>query len=172
MPAQPLKALFEKFLAPPRQEGARRPRGFLRPWLREVHRRAPEIAASEGYFSIVLDIDFDEDSREQADSEEGDREQVTIRVEPGPRTVVRAVGDRVRRRPRRRRTRAREAPRGDPGGVDAPAGPAFPQPGLGGGQDEARRGPHRRGLCRGRDRGERGNRRRRGGERRPEAHAR
>ncbi|MEO7742926.1 MAG: BamA/TamA family outer membrane protein [Usitatibacter sp.] len=76
-----LKDLFEKFLPPPKHEGSERPRGFLRPWLREVRRRAPEIAASEGYFSMALDTDFEDD----------DREHVTINVEPGPRTVVRKV---------------------------------------------------------------------------------
>lgn len=75
---EPLKGLFEKFLVPPEQEGGQRPRGFLRPWLRDVRRRVPEIAASEGYFSPVLDIDFDED----------DREHATIKVDPGARTVV------------------------------------------------------------------------------------
>jgi translocation and assembly module TamA len=75
---EPLKALFEKYLPPPKHEGGERPRGFLRPWLRDVRRRVPEITASEGYFSPVLDIDFDEDTREHA----------TIKVESGPRTVV------------------------------------------------------------------------------------
>ena len=78
---EPLKGLFEKYLPPPKHEGGERPRGFLRPWLREVRRRAPEIAASEGYFSTAVDVDFEED----------DREHVTIKVEPGPRTVVRKI---------------------------------------------------------------------------------
>ena len=75
---EPLKGLFEKYLPPPKHEGGERPRGFLRPWLRDVRRRVPEIAASEGWFSAALDIDFDEDARGHA----------TIKVEPGPRTVV------------------------------------------------------------------------------------
>jgi translocation and assembly module TamA len=78
---EPLKGLFEKFLPPPRPEGAERRRGFLRPWIRDVRRRAPEIAAAEGYFSATLDIDWDDESRER----------VTIRVVPGPRTTVDAI---------------------------------------------------------------------------------
>jgi len=75
---EPLKGLFEKFLPPPRPEGAERRRGFLRPWIRDVRRRVPEIAASEGYFSATLDIDWEGENRER----------VTIRVVPGPRTTV------------------------------------------------------------------------------------
>ena len=74
---EPLKELFEKHLPVPKFEGERRPRGFLRPWLREVRRRVPEIAASEGYFSATVDIDFDDD-----------RENATITVVPGARTTV------------------------------------------------------------------------------------
>ncbi len=100
---QPLKDLFEKHLPVPKFEGAERPRGFLRPWLRDVRRRVPEIAASEGYFSPTLDIQFDDD-----------RENATITVTPGPRTVVAEVqvefagdlaGEGERREARRRRIR-------------------------------------------------------------------
>jgi translocation and assembly module TamA len=77
---EPLKELFEKYLVPPKPEGGERPRGFLRPWLRDVRRRVPEIAASEGYFSPALDIELDDD-----------REHATIKVEPGTRTVVAKV---------------------------------------------------------------------------------
>jgi translocation and assembly module TamA len=78
---EPLKGLFEKFLPPPKPEGAQRRRGFLRPWIRDVRRRVPEIAASEGYFSAAVEID--------RDAEESER--VTIRVVPGPRTTVDAI---------------------------------------------------------------------------------
>lgn len=78
---EPLKGLLEKFLPPPKPEGAERRRGFLRPWIRDVRRRVPEIAASEGYFSATVDIDWEDDGRERA----------TIRVVPGPRTTVDAV---------------------------------------------------------------------------------
>ena len=78
---EPLKSLFEKFLPPPKPEGAERRRGFLRPWIRDVRRRVPEIAASEGYFSATVDIDWEDDNRERA----------TIRVVPGPRTTVDSV---------------------------------------------------------------------------------
>ena len=75
-----LKDLFEKHLPVPGEEG-QRPRGFLRPWLRDVRRRVPEIAASEGYFSPTLDIQFDEENREHA----------TVTVTPGPRTTVKDI---------------------------------------------------------------------------------
>ncbi|HYC35890.1 MAG TPA: BamA/TamA family outer membrane protein [Usitatibacter sp.] len=75
---EPLKDLFEKFLPVPTFEGDRRPRGFLRPWMREVRRRVPQIAAAEGYFSPTLDIKFEDELREHA----------TVTVDPGPRTVV------------------------------------------------------------------------------------
>jgi translocation and assembly module TamA len=79
---EPLKALFEKFLPPPKPaEGAERRRGYLRPWIRDVRRRVPEIAAAEGYFSATMEVDWDDENRERA----------TIRVVPGPRTTVDAV---------------------------------------------------------------------------------
>lgn len=78
---EPLKGLFEKFLPPPKPEGSERRRGFLRPWIRDVRRRVPEIAASEGYFSATVDIDWEDDNRERA----------TIRVVPGPRTTVDSI---------------------------------------------------------------------------------
>ena len=79
---EPLKELFEKHLPAPRFEGeGPRPRGFLRPWLREVRRRVPEIAASEGYFSTTVDVELDDESRERA----------TINVAAGPRTTVETI---------------------------------------------------------------------------------
>jgi len=75
---EPLKSMFEKFLPPPRpEEGERRP-GDIRPWIREVRRRVPEMAASEGYFSATVGVDFEDESREH----------VTVTVVPGPRTTV------------------------------------------------------------------------------------
>lgn len=74
---QPLKGLFEKYLPPPKSEGER-PLGFLRPWMRDLRRKIPEIAAAEGYFSPTLDIEVDDDAREH----------VTITLVPGTRTVV------------------------------------------------------------------------------------
>jgi translocation and assembly module TamA len=75
-----LRALFEKYLPPPAPESGERRAGSLRPWMRDIRRRVPEIAASEGYFSATLDIAFD-DTREHA----------TVAVTPGPRTVVDTV---------------------------------------------------------------------------------
>ncbi|HET7401899.1 MAG TPA: POTRA domain-containing protein, partial [Usitatibacter sp.] len=74
----PLRQLYEKFLKPPQPEAGERRAISLRPWVREVRRRVPEIAAAEGYFSATVEIDFDSAAREHA----------TVTVTPGPRTVV------------------------------------------------------------------------------------
>ena len=76
-----LCVLFEKYLPPPVAESGERRAGSLRPWIRDVRRRVPEISASEGYFSTTLDIEFDSEARDHA----------TITVTPGPRTVVDTV---------------------------------------------------------------------------------
>ena len=76
---EPLKGLYEKFLPPPApEEGEQRRSGYVRPWIRDVRKRVPEIAASEGYFSPSLDIDFEDE----------DREHINVTVEPGPRATV------------------------------------------------------------------------------------
>ena len=76
-----LCVLFEKYLPPPVPESGERRAGSLRPWIRDIRRRVPEIAASEGYFSTTLDIEFDGEAREHA----------TVTVTPGPRTVVETI---------------------------------------------------------------------------------
>lgn len=73
-----LKALFERYLPPPRPESGARRAGSLRPWIRDVRRRVPELAASEGYFSAAVEIEFEGEAREHA----------TVTVTPGPRTTV------------------------------------------------------------------------------------
>ena len=74
-----LRKLFEKFLPPPKpEEGEERRRGYVRPWVRDIRKRVPEIAASEGYFSTTLEVDFEDD----------DREHITVTVNAGPRTTV------------------------------------------------------------------------------------
>jgi translocation and assembly module TamA len=78
---EPLRKLFEQHLRPPKPEAGERRAGSIRPWLRDVRRRVPEIAASEGYFSATLDIEFEGERREH----------VTISVTPGPRTTVAGV---------------------------------------------------------------------------------
>jgi len=78
---QPLRGIFEKNLKPPRIEEGRRRGAALRPWERDVRRRVPEIAASEGYFSPAVDIRYDNDAREHA----------TVVVTLGTRTVVASV---------------------------------------------------------------------------------
>lgn len=77
----PLRKVFQENLPPPGldEEGQRR-RGALRPWVRDIRRRVPEIAASEGYFSTTVEVDLDED-----------REHAKVTVMLGPRTVVDAV---------------------------------------------------------------------------------
>ncbi|MGZ5038497.1 MAG: autotransporter assembly complex protein TamA [Usitatibacter sp.] len=98
---EPLVAQFRKYLLPPKPE-AGAPRGsVLRPWVRDVRRRVPEIAAAEGYFSATVDIAFD-DARENA----------TVTVTPGPRTVVDSVditfkGDLAGEGPEREKRRAK-----------------------------------------------------------------
>ena len=102
---EPLKALFEKHLPAPRAEEAattgERRASALRPWMRDVRRRVPEIAASEGYFSPAVEIEFADEARSQ----------VVVKVEPGPRTAVKAVemsfkGDLAGPGPERERRRA------------------------------------------------------------------
>jgi len=78
---QPLRGLFEQFLKPPTLEKGERRAASVRPWIREVRKRVPEIAASEGYFSASVDIEFDSEARDHA----------TVTVTPGPRTTVSAI---------------------------------------------------------------------------------
>ena len=75
-----LRDLFRQFIvAPPLPEGERR-RAALRPWIREVRRKVPEMAAAEGYFSPSIDIEFNEA-----------RTAATVTVAPGERTTVAEV---------------------------------------------------------------------------------
>ena len=78
---EPLKKLFETHLPPPKAEEAGRRGSTLRPWIRDIRRRVPEIAASEGYFSTTLEVDFADEARSR----------VIVKVTPGPRTVVEKV---------------------------------------------------------------------------------
>lgn len=77
----PLKRIYEEHLKPPQPEAGERRAASLRPWVREVRRRVPEIAAAEGYFSATVEVEFDGNAREHA----------TVTVTPGPRTTVDAV---------------------------------------------------------------------------------
>jgi translocation and assembly module TamA len=74
------KLLVESLPAPDIEPGEVR-RLELRPFIREVRRRVPEIAGAEGYFSAKVEIAY-------ADEE---REHLVITVELGERTVVEAV---------------------------------------------------------------------------------
>jgi translocation and assembly module TamA len=77
---EPLRSQLQKLLPPPRPESGERRAASLRPWVREVRRRVPEIAAAEGYFSATVEVDW-----------EGEREAAKIVVVPGPRTTIAAV---------------------------------------------------------------------------------
>lgn len=72
-----LQALFEKHLPPP-VEDATEDRGVLRRWMREVRRRAPEIAAAEGWFSAQVEL-----------TDEGGRVRAVLT--PGARTTIDTV---------------------------------------------------------------------------------
>ena len=74
-----LRKLFQQHLPPPKpEETAESRRGYVRPWIRDVRKRVPEIAAAEGYFSATLAVDFDDE----------EHEQIEVTVTPGPRTTV------------------------------------------------------------------------------------
>lgn len=75
---EPLRSLYQKHLPAPQPQGGERRAASLRPWERDLRRRVPEIAASEGYFSATLDIAYEGEAREHA----------TVTVVPGPRTTV------------------------------------------------------------------------------------
>ena len=72
-----LRVLFEKHLPAPPAE-AREDRGTMRRWQRDVRRRAPEIAAAEGWFSATVEV-ADEDGR------------LRVVLTPGERTTVESV---------------------------------------------------------------------------------
>jgi translocation and assembly module TamA len=72
-----LRALYEKHLAPPPAE-AKDDRGVLRRWMRDIRRRAPEIAAAEGWFSAEVQV-----TQEEA--------RLRVVVTPGERATVASV---------------------------------------------------------------------------------
>lgn len=77
----PLRKLFEEFLKPPVPEAGERRAASLRPWVREIRRKIPDIAAAEGYFSATVEVEFDSNARDHA----------TVTVTPGPITTVDSV---------------------------------------------------------------------------------
>ncbi|HEY2629814.1 MAG TPA: BamA/TamA family outer membrane protein [Usitatibacter sp.] len=72
-----LRDLFVKFIEPPHAGEDDRLGDLRRTWVNDVKKRVPDIAASEGYFSAKATVQFDES-----------RDHATVRVDPGPRTVV------------------------------------------------------------------------------------
>ena len=75
---EPLRELLSESLPPPGVASGEERRASLRPWMRDVRRRVPEIAGSEGYFSATVEIT----------SEGDDGARVVVTVVPGPRTIV------------------------------------------------------------------------------------
>lgn len=69
-----LRAILQKHLPPPPAE-AMEDRGALRRWMRDVRRRAPEIAAAEGWFSAEVEVT----------QEEG---RLRVVIAPGERAAV------------------------------------------------------------------------------------
>lgn len=77
---QELRVLFEKHLPPPAVD-AKDERGALRRWMRDVRRRAPEIAAAEGWFSASVEV-TEEDGRVRAVLTPGERATVaSVKIE-------------------------------------------------------------------------------------------
>ncbi len=96
-----LRDLFERFLPPPNPESEGEASQARRQWSSDVHKRVPEISAAEGYFSATFEIRFDESQA-----------HATVKVDPGPRTVVDTVeiafdGDLAGEGPERERRRER-----------------------------------------------------------------
>jgi translocation and assembly module TamA len=77
---EPLRSQLQKLLPPPTPEASDRRAALLRPWIRDVRRRVPEIAAAEGYFSAMVDVEW-----------EPGLEAAHIIVVPGARTLVSKV---------------------------------------------------------------------------------
>ena len=75
---EPLRKVFRENLPPPKFKEGERRAGSLRPWMRDLRRRVPEIAASEGYFSATLEVEYVDEARSA----------VVVKVELGPRTTV------------------------------------------------------------------------------------
>ena len=75
---EPLRGTLRRLLPPPAIGREERRAGALRPWMRDVRRRVPEIAGSEGYFSATADIRFEGE----------ERNRIIVTVTPGPRTTV------------------------------------------------------------------------------------
>lgn len=70
-----LRLLYEKYLPAPTLE-AKDDRGALRRWIRDARRRAPEIAAAEGWFSAEIEVQ-EEPARLLAKVAPGERAKVT-----------------------------------------------------------------------------------------------
>ena len=77
----PLRTMLRRLLPPPPIVRDERRRGALRPYIRDLRRRVPEIAGAEGYFSAAVDIQFEGD----------DRDRLIVTVTPGVRTTVQDV---------------------------------------------------------------------------------
>ncbi|QJR16814.1 autotransporter assembly complex protein TamA [Usitatibacter palustris] len=74
-----LKAIFAKHITLPEVETTEARARSIRPFLREVNRRVPEIAAAEGYFFAKVETRVEG---------EGEARKLVVSVTPGPRTIV------------------------------------------------------------------------------------
>ncbi len=74
-----LKQLFQKHVVLPEQADGEVKAGTLRLFLREVNRKVPEIAASEGYFATQVTTRIEG---------EGESRKLVVSVVPGPRTTI------------------------------------------------------------------------------------
>jgi translocation and assembly module TamA len=77
---EPLRSQLQRLLPPPTPQAGQRRAVALRPWVRDIRRRVPEILAAEGDFSGTVEND-----------REGERESAKVIVVPGQRTTVDAV---------------------------------------------------------------------------------
>ena len=77
-----LRPIFEKHIVLPEAARVDERRGANRPFLREVSRRVPEIAAAEGYFSAKVATRVDG---------EGENRKLVVTVTPGNRTTIERV---------------------------------------------------------------------------------
>lgn len=77
-----LREILEKHITLPEQAASEVRADTLRPFLREVNRRVPEIAAAEGYFSAKVEVRVEG---------EGAQRHLLVVVATGPRTTIEKV---------------------------------------------------------------------------------
>jgi translocation and assembly module TamA len=78
---EPLRTQLQKLLPAPTPDTGLSRRASLRPWVRDIRRRVPGIAAAEGYFSATVQVDLSEEENGGA----------RVVVDAGPRTTVASI---------------------------------------------------------------------------------